>query len=313
MRIRKAFFAAGLASALLAGASQVPAAAAGAPARAGARLGTCAQQANMEVFRKGGVPVLDWRENLEFDGRGTLWVAHLVKNRVEGYAPDGTLRTSFPVSGPGGLRRGPDGMMYVNYGVSPLATDGGILRFDPAAAAPKPEKVVSGIRGINGLAIDASGNFYLSRELSTGIVKVRPDGTKDEQWTRAADVFGANGLEIAGDQLYVSAITDTSSPVYRIPLNDPARRTTVTHLSRNLLDMKFLDDLTYADGSLIVASFRDGELIRVDPDTGRSCVVASGLRMPSSVRVARGFGEHSDQHALFVVEASGRILKVTLR
>ncbi|WP_058043026.1 SMP-30/gluconolactonase/LRE family protein [Streptomyces roseifaciens] len=313
MRIRKVFFAAGLVSALLAGGSQVPAAAAGAPAPAGTALGSCEQQAGVEVFRKGGIPVLDWRENLEFDGRGTLWVAHIMKNRVEGYAPDGTLRTSFPVSGPGGLRRGPDGMMYVNYGVNPLATDGGIMRFDPAAATPKPEKVVGGIRGINGLAVDAAGNFYLSRELATGIVKVRPDGTKDEEWTRAADVFGANGLEIVGDQLYASAITDTSSPVHRIPLNDPARRTTVTHLSRNLLDMKFLDDLTYVDGSLVVASFRDGRLIRVDPDTGRSCVLASGLHMPSSVRVARGFGEHSAQHALFVVEASGRILKVTLR
>ncbi|MCQ8771588.1 SMP-30/gluconolactonase/LRE family protein [Streptomyces telluris] len=312
-RIRKVFLAAGLISALLAGGSTVPAAAAGTPAPARTALGPCEQRADVEVFRKGGVPVLDWRENLEFDGRGTLWVAHLIKNRVEGYAPDGTLKTSFPVSGPGGLRRGPDGMMYVNYGVSPLATDGGIMRFDPAAATPKPEKVVGGIRGINGLAVDTAGNFYLSRELATGIVKVRPDGTKDEEWTRAADVFGANGLEIAGDQLYVSAITDTSSPVYRIPLNDPARRTTVTHLSRNLLDMKFLDDLTYVDGSLVVASFRDGQLIRVNPDTGRSCVLASGLHMPSSVRVARGFGEHSAQKALFVVEASGRILKVTLR
>ncbi|MEU1673739.1 hypothetical protein ABZ752_17130 [Streptomyces roseifaciens] len=311
-RIRKVFLAAGLISALLAGGSTVPAAAAGTPAPARTALGPCEQRADVEVFRKGGVPVLDWRENLEFDGRGTLWVAHLIKNRVEGYAPDGTLKTSFPVSGPGGLRRGPDGMMYVNYGVSPLATDGGIMRFDPAAATPKPEKVVGGIRGINGLAVDTAGNFYLSRELATGIVKVRPDGTKDEEWTRAADVFGANGLEIAGDQLYVSAITDTSSPVYRIPLNDPARRTTVTHLSRNLLDMKFLDDLTYVDGSLVVASFRDGQLIRVNPDTGRSCVLASGLHMPSSIRVARGFGEHSAQKALFVVEASGRILKVTL-
>ncbi|MFD0381972.1 hypothetical protein ACFQ2B_04740 [Streptomyces stramineus] len=101
----------------------------------------------MKVFREGGVPLLDWRENLEFDGRGTLWVAHIAKHRVEGYAPDGTLRTSFPVNGPGGLRRGPDGMMYVNFGVNPLsswASGGGVMRFDPAAAHPRPEKVVEG-------------------------------------------------------------------------------------------------------------------------------------------------------------------------
>ncbi|MFD0381973.1 hypothetical protein ACFQ2B_04745 [Streptomyces stramineus] len=48
-------------------------------------------------------------------------------------------------------------------------------------------------------------------------MKIRPDGTKDAEWTRKANVFGANGLEIVGDQLYASVITDASSPVVRIP------------------------------------------------------------------------------------------------
>lgn len=276
----------------------------------------CRERASVKVFREGGVPLLDWRENLEFDGHGTLWVAHVTKHRVEGYAPDGTLKTTFPVNGPGGIRRGPDGMMYVNFGVNPLTSGlgsgGGILRFDPNAAHPKPEKVVDGISGVNGLAIDAAGNFYVSRELATGILKFRPDGTKDEKWTRAADVFGTNGLEIVGDQLYASVITSTASPIVRIPLKDPARHTTVTELSPNPLDAKVLDDLTSFGGDLVVASFRDGELIRVNPTTGRSCVLATGLRMPTSVRVPRGFGDHDPRHELFVVEASGRIVKVTV-
>ncbi|MEU2511995.1 SMP-30/gluconolactonase/LRE family protein [Streptomyces syringium] len=266
----------------------------------------------MTVFLEGGVPLLDWRENLEFDGRGTLWVAHLTKNRVEGYAPDGTLKAAFPVPGPGGIRRGPDGMMYVNFGVKPLSRDGGIMRFDPAADRPRAEKFVEGISGVNGLAVDADGNFYLSRELATGIVKVRPDGTKDAEWTRKADVFGANGLEIVGDQLYASVITHAASPVVRIPLKDPAHHTKVTELSPNPLKIKLLDDLTFFDGDLVVASFRDGELIRVDPATGRSCVLVNGLRMPSSVRAVRAFGAHDPRRDLFVVEASGRVLKVTV-
>ncbi|MFD3577122.1 SMP-30/gluconolactonase/LRE family protein [Streptomyces sp. NPDC058644] len=304
--------AAGLLSALLVGGVQAPALASGAPSG----LERCPGRASVEVFKEGGVPILDWRENLEFDGRGTLWVAHIMKHRVEGYAPDGTLRTSFPVNGPGGIRRGPDGMMYVNYGVNPLTSalsgGGGIMRFDPAAARPEPEKFVDGVSGINGLAMDADGNFYLSRELATGVVKIRPDGTKDEAWTRAADVFGTNGLEIVGDQLYSSVITDAASPVVRIPLKNPAGHTRVTELSPNPLDIKLLDDLTSFDGDLVVASFRDGELIRVDPDTGSSCVLVSGLRMPSSVRVPRGFGDHDARRELFVVEASGRIVKVTV-
>ncbi len=312
-RVRRAVFAAGLVSALLVGGSQIPAAASQA---SGPRaLGACAEQARVEVFREGGVPLVDWRENLEFDGRGTLWVSHLNKNRVEGYAPDGTLRTSFPVSGPGGIRRGPDGMMYVDFGVNPLtswATGGGVMRFDPTAVTPKAEKVVDGISGVNGLAIDAEGNLYVSRELATGILKFRPDGTKDEEWTRAANVFGTNGLEIVGDTLYASVISNTTSPVVRVPLKDPAAHTTVTELSPNPLKAKLLDDLTYFEGTLVVASFRDGELIQVDPATGRSCTLVTGLHTPTSVRVARGFGDHDPRHELFVSEASGRIVKVTV-
>ncbi|MBB1253240.1 hypothetical protein H3146_07630 [Streptomyces sp. OF3] len=277
-----------------------------------ARTGHCPERVNVTVFRDGGPPLLDWRENLEFDGRGMLWVSHSVRNRVEGYTSDGKLAATFPVSGPGGIRRGPDGMMYVNFGVSPLATTGGVMRFDPAAARPQAEKVVTGTPGINGLAIDDNGNFYLSRELATGVLKVRPDGTRDEEWTRKANVFGTNGLEIVGDQLYASVITSTRSPVVRIPLDDPAGHTTVAVLSGGLLDAKLLDDLAYFNGDLMVTSFRHGELVRVAPGTGRACVLASGLRMPTSVRVARGFGEYRADRDLSVTEASGRIVRVAV-
>ncbi|MBB1247057.1 hypothetical protein GL263_26430, partial [Streptomyces durbertensis] len=277
-----------------------------------ARTAHCPERVNVTVFRHGGPPLLDWRENLEFDGRGMLWVSHSVRNRVEGYTPDGRLAATFPVSGPGGIRRGPDGMMYVNFGVGPLAVTGGVMRFDPTAAQPRGEKVVTGTPGVNGLAIDGDGNFYLSRELATGVLKVRPDGTRDEEWTRKANVFGTNGLEIVGDQLYASVLTSTRSPVVRIPLDDPASHTTVVGLSGGLLDAELLDDLTHFRGDLVVTGFRHGELVRVAPDTGRVCVLASGLRMPTSVRVVRGFGEYRAGRDLFVTEASGRIVRVAV-
>ncbi|GAA4933513.1 SMP-30/gluconolactonase/LRE family protein [Streptomyces coeruleoprunus] len=305
---------AGLLSLLLTALAQPPATAAPPPATAA--LEACGRRVTTEVFRQGAVPLLDWRENLEFDGHGTLWVAHITAGRVEGYGPDGTLRTTVPVNGPGGIRRGPDGFMYVNFGVnpftSPLSGGAGIVRFDPRAAHPEPETVVSGLSGINGLAIDPQGNFYVSRELATGVLKIRPDGTRDEQWTGAASVFGTNGLEIVGDQLYASVISSTASPVVRIPLADPARHTTVAELTPNPLHAKVLDDLTSFDGALVVAAFRTGELLRVDPATGRSCVLASGLRMPCSVRVPLAFPGHDPRRTLFITEASGRIVKVTV-
>ncbi len=301
-----------LLSGLLLGGAQPPAAASGRHAPGATSSRSCGARTQVEVFRPGGIPLLDWRENLAFDGRGTLWVSHVTRHRVEGYAPDGKLKATLPVNGPGGIRRGPDGLMYVNYGVNPLTTGlgSGILRFDPAAARPRPERVVDGLTGINGLAVDAAGNLYVSRELATGVLKFRPDGTADERWTRAASVFGTNGLEIVGDQLYASVLTSAASPIVRIPLDDPARHTTVTELSRHPWDAKLLDDLTSFRGDLVVASFRAGELLRVDPVTGRSCVLVSGLRMPTSVRVPLGFGTHEPRHELFVVEASGRIVTV---
>ncbi|MEV4738725.1 hypothetical protein [Streptomyces sp. NPDC049555] len=304
MRMRSWAAVAALVGALVAGGPQ-PASAAG--------TNSCARPARAEVFREGGVPVLDWRENLEFDGRGTLWVSHSGKGRVEGYGPDGRLRASLPVAGPGALRRGSDGMMYVNYGVHPLAGDGGILRFDPTAAQPRPQKVVGGLHGINGLAIDGDGNFYLSRELATGILKIRPDGSRDDDWTRRAGVFGTNGLEIVGDQLYASVLADATSRVVRIPLAAPERHSVVARLSDGLLHTRLLDDLTaFHDGSLVVASFRYGRLVEVDPATGRSCTLVDGLHMPTSVRVPRGFGGADPQRELFVSEASGRIVKITV-
>ncbi|MEU8580927.1 SMP-30/gluconolactonase/LRE family protein [Streptomyces abikoensis] len=312
MNIRSMAMAGSLLAALVVGGPGVGGAASATAAGNAERPDLCGRPAAVSVFHDGGVPLLDWRENLEFDGRGTLWVSHVTRNRVEGYAPDGTLKASFPVPGPGGIRRGPDGLMYVNFGVNPLERDGGVMRFDPAAAEPRAQKVFGGTPRINGLAIDSAGNFYLSRELATGILKVRPDGTRDEEWTRKADVFGTNGLEIVGDQLYASVLVNGTSPVVRVPLAGPARHTTVTRLSRTVLDGKFLDDLTAFGGDLVVAAFRSGELIKVDPVTGRSCVLVSGLRMPTSVRVPRAFGDHDGRRELFVTEASGRVVTVTL-
>lgn len=272
---------------------------------------TAEVEAEVEVFRKGGVPVLDWRENLGFDGRGMMWVSHATKGIVEGYGPDGTVEKTVSVGSPGGIRVGPDGLMYVNSELLPLSS-GGIMRFDPSDAEPEAETVVSGLSDINGLAIDDEGNFYLGRHFSKNILKLHPDGTEDEEWTQAADVFGTNGVEVVGDQLYASVIIDLNASVVRVPLNDPGAHEKVAELGPKPLDLKVLDDLVSFDGYLAVTAFLSGELIRLDPETGVSCTLTDRLLMPTSVRVPVGFGESDPQRELFVTEASGRIVKVTV-
>ncbi len=191
-----------------------------AQARTATALGlpACGTAVSTTVFHDGGIPLLDWRENLAFDGRGSMWVSHNVRGQVEGYTPDGVLRTTLNVPSPGGIQLGPDGRMYVNYGLLPNPQGAGIMRFDPGEAQPTPVPVVSGLSGINGLAIDDDGNFYLGRELSPTVLKLRPDGTEDTAWTAAARVFGTNGVTIADGQLYASVLLDLQSSVH-----DPAR------------------------------------------------------------------------------------------
>lgn len=267
--------------------------------------------ASYTVFKQGGIPLVDWRENLDFDGRGTMWVTHNTGGRVEGYRPDGSLKTSFALPSPGGIRLGPDGMMYAVSGVLPLS-EGKIVRFDPTDATPVPETVVSGLSGPNGLAIDGDGNFYVGREFAGNLLKIRPDGTEDTAWTQAANIFGTNGVTIAGGYAYASVIVNLASPVVRVPLANPGAHSVVADLSPLPYLLKLNDDLELVNGSLLVTAFGNGEVIKVDPATGKACQLLSGLRNPTSVRIPHGFAGADPAKHVFVTEASGRILKVTV-
>jgi hypothetical protein len=125
-------------------------------------------------------------------------------------------------------------------------------------------------------------------------------------------VFGTNGLAIAGRQLYASVTLDLTSPVVRVPLDAPGTHTTVAQLSAFPTVYKGLDDLEAVGDTLVVAANLAGELVRVDPGTGRSCVLVRGLITPTSVRRPVGFGSADPARELFVTEASGRILRVRL-
>lgn len=286
---------------------------AAAPAHAGLLTqDPCADvTASYTVFKQGGIPLVDWRENLDFDGRGTMWVSHNTGGRVEGYRSDGSLNTSFALPSPGGIRLGPDGMMYAVSGVLPLS-EGKIVRFDPTDATPVPETVATGLSGPNGLAIDDDGNFYVGREFAGNLLKIRPDGTEDTAWTQAANIFGTNGVTIAGGYAYTSVIVDLASPVVRVPLANPGAHSVVADLSPLPYLLKLNDDLELVNGSLLVTAFGNGEVIKVDPATGKACQLLSGLRNPTSVRIPRSFAGADPAKHVFVTEASGRILKVTI-
>ncbi|MFI6168352.1 hypothetical protein ACIBCN_16335 [Nocardia sp. NPDC051052] len=221
--------------------------------------------------------------------------------------------------GPGAIRLGPDGMLYVTSGtvVNQLfgtVREGTIVRFDPAASAPRPQTFASGLRTPNGASFDPTGNLYVA-DSSAGVVRIRSDGTLDQEWTAQAprnfDVlhgvngFFINGAAVAGDALYVTVTATVNGRILRIPLDAPARTTVEADLFPGV-PSAMPDDLAVgADGMLYVTT-RFGQLVRVDPRTHMTCTILSGLPM-TSVAVTPGA-----DNELFIGTDVGDILRVRL-
>jgi sugar lactone lactonase YvrE len=273
------------------------------------------------------VPIQDWREELAFDGHGGMWVSHIQDDKLERYAPSGQVTKIVAVRGPGGLVLGPDGLIYANTSGGPAGP--GVVRFDPTLAQPIPTVFVSGLPGVNASAFDGAGYLYVSTEdKAPSVLRIRPDGTRDTAWEQAASFYGANGVTVAGSNLFAAISFDQRSPIELVPIANPASHRTFTQLSfgaisrepaiyqpdpRAPLLPKGLDDLTVGpDGLLYVVGFASGELLRVDPVTGQACLLVSGLLTPTAVQFPVAFGAFNPRRDLFVTEASGRIMHITL-
>lgn len=258
----------------------------------------------------GAETMLNWRENLVFDGHGRMWVSNYGAGRIEAYEPDGSLAAALPAPGPGGLALAPNGRVEVNTGIV-LGGKGTVSSFDPVASRPALRVEIPDVAGHNGLAVDAQGNRYLTGEGSATVRKFRADGTADQAWTAAAAASGSNGAFVAGDRLVVSRLGDPASSIVSLGLTSPSPRT-VTQLSPWLVNWKGLDDLTVVGEVAYVAGFASGEVLRVNLRTGANCVIANGLVMPTSVRSPVAFGASDPARDLFVTAADGAIHRLTV-
>lgn len=261
-----------------------------------------------------GPAVASFDENLGFDGRGGLWVSQWYEDRIDRLGPDGRVLTSFPLKGPGAIRQGPDGLMYAIRG-SDLLTyagvfDAAVVRFDPDQPRPRPEVVVDGLPYGNGMDVAADGTLYVSNPLGRHIIRVRPGRPPELQW---ATILTPNGLEIVGDDLYVSrSYTPGGASVVRLRIDDPSDERAVSTPGRSFVT----DDLTTGpDGRLYVAGFGSGSVYRVDPRTAETCLVWATDQRPvpsavSSLRFAdASFGSHAGD--LFITTGEG-VLRLEL-
>ncbi|WP_146161297.1 SMP-30/gluconolactonase/LRE family protein [Nocardia sp. MDA0666] len=249
------------------------------------------------------VPYLDWAENLAFDAQGDMWVSRLYRNEVQRYDTAGRVTATVAVTSPGAIRLGPDHKLYVVYGdnsinLIPGSHGSGVVRFDPTATAPVPEAFVSGLAMANGAAFDAAGNLYIA-DTGSGVVRVRPDATIDTDWTAQARMSGLNGLVVQGGSLYTTLYLSARGQVLRIPIDAPARPTTVADLSMS-------DDLAVGPGGFLYVATTVGNLVRVDPDTHSVCTVLTGG--PLAAVAVSPDGDRD----LVVATGSGDVLRVHL-
>ncbi|TQM30820.1 SMP-30/gluconolactonase/LRE family protein [Nocardia bhagyanarayanae] len=251
------------------------------------------------------VPVLDWAENLGYDRQGNLWVSRLYRNEVQRYDDAGRLTATVPVEFPGAVRLGPDGLMYVVYGDAPTSVvrPGGVVRFDPAAAEPRPEIFASGFTMPNGAAFDTDGSLYVAS--ATGVIRVGRDGVVDAGWTERAKL-NANGIAVHDGTVYLTSNGGPLGRVLRFPVTEPDRRTVLTDLTSALPGVPdFADDLLVDEAGAVYVTTLSGQLVRIDP-SGQSCRVLSAEPMTSVVAVPGRPGE------LLAGTERGAVLRIQL-
>lgn len=234
-------------------------------------------------------------ENLEFDGRGNLLLSASGRGSIELMTPDGTVSTLIPnVRAPGG-QRVVGKVLYFNTGdaaQSGLAgtPDGTIDRFDLDSRVRTT--FASGLTMPNGLAILPNGDFVVSRDIGTGTGITRiPRSDPAHPQANWSDLADQNGLAVdpTGTWLYADQTFTLESAVYRIRISNPAQRSVVATLGDS--GPKGLDDLTIdRKGVLYLAANLTGEVIRLDPSTGKHCTIVTGLQNPSALKFGRGPG-----------------------
>lgn len=255
-------------------------------------------------------------ENLAFDGHGGLLLSESSLTGsgggVQRLTADGTRVLAATVESPGGIAVSGD-TAYVNSGnamrsgLSDIA-DGSIVAVNLNTGAVTT--MVTGLRMPNGLAQLPDGGFVVSRDLGsdTRLTRVAPDGSTGPL---APQLTSTNGLayDPVSRKLFVSTTFDATTTIAAIDIDHPDApplRITVPGLG----PLNSADDLTVGpDGAVYVALNVAGQVVRVDPDNARTCVVAEGLPFVTSVRFGSGPGW--DSHSLYATSFLGTVTKVT--
>lgn len=184
--------------------------------------------------------------------------------------------------------------------------DGAINRLDLGTGSRST--VATGLVMPNGMVRLPGGDFVVSRDLGRGsMTRVTPTG-ETSAFAPAATSTNGMAVDVARGLLYVDSTFDLTTVINVVDLAAPdaaPRRIPVPGIG----PLNAADDLTLgADGNLYVTLNLAGKVIRVTPDTGAICTVATGIPLISSVRFGSGPGW--DPASLYATSFTGTVTRL---
>lgn len=251
-------------------------------------------------------------ENLEFDGRGSMIVSEtslIGPGALRTVAPNGARGTLVAdVQSPGGLVRDAD-TLYFTTGNSAAA---GLL--DTRTGTVDTIDLGTGVRSTyasgltmpNGLARSATGDLFTTRNLGgpSGLTRVAVDGSVS---TVRTDLGSANGIGIGNGKMYVANTFDLETTLTVLDEKNPSGPSARIRID-GVGPLAMSDDLTVGDdGTVYLAQNLAGRVVRIDPESGASCVIATGVPLTSSVAFG---GVGFDEKALYAISFDGTVRKL---
>ncbi|NMM91452.1 hypothetical protein B2J88_45365 [Rhodococcus sp. SRB_17] len=248
-------------------------------------------------------------ENLEFDGAGSMVLSQSAivgQGSLLTMSPDGSRKTLVNnVNGPGGLVA-QDGAVYFTTGNSTVSglfgiADGSLGRVDTSDASVTT--VADSLVMPNGLVALGGDRFLTTRTLADpGLTVIGRDG---QTTVVRRDLGTVDGLARSGRNVFVTTTFDLTTAIHILDADDlfgPVR----TIMLPGFGPANMADDLTVGpDGALYVAFNAGGKVVRVDPEWGTSCDIASGLPLTSAVKFGAGPGW--DPNALYTTSFLGDV------
>lgn len=259
-------------------------------------------------------------ENLSFDRRGAMLVSSSQTGgagSVLRVTPSGEVTTLLDdVASPGGqVVRGRT--LYLNVGNAAASgflgrADGALLAVDLRTAlpgrAPRTRTIAAGLTMPNGLIRLPGGDFVVSRDLGDPAVMTRI-GRDGSRRTVAPSVRSTNGmvLDRTGRYLFVVSTFTPTTTVSRVDLRRPAAAPRVFTIP-GLGPLNAGDEITRRGDDLYLTLNAAGRVVRLDPATGATCVIAEGLAFASSLRFGAGPGWRAG--SLYVTSFTGAITRL---